>query len=68
MRCHLPPNFALLAIALLTLTGCAARRAEPAADRRMVAGASVGNASYYADKFQGRPTASAARVKRQPRT
>ena len=61
MRLRLPRNLALLTIALLAMTGCASRSAGPPAARRPAAVASVGMASYYADKFQGRPTASGER-------
>jgi rare lipoprotein A len=56
------PNLLLAALCLLALTGCASRRPAPTTAARQVnSGASVGIASYYADKFQGRPTASGER-------
>ena len=53
----------LVALALaLSVTGCASRHA-PAAQRRVTYTASpaTGDASYYASRFQGRPTASGER-------
>jgi rare lipoprotein A len=53
---------ALLVTLALFATGCASRHA-PAAQRRATssAGPATGEASYYAARFQGRPTASGER-------
>jgi rare lipoprotein A len=55
----------LTTVCLLALTGCASGRNGAtngaSTSRRPAAGASVGVASYYASKFQGRPTASGER-------
>lgn len=59
MRLRLSPNLVAAAVCLLALTGCASRR--PAAGRRPDVGPPVGIASYYAARFQGRPTASGER-------
>ena len=61
MRLRLPRNLAPLAIALVALAGCASRPTAATNAKRPAGGASVGMASYYADKFQGRPTASGER-------
>jgi len=56
------PFLALLVVLALFATGCASRHA-PAAQRRVTytAAPATGDASYYASRFQGRPTASGER-------
>ena len=61
MRLRRSTNLVLLALCLLVLTGCASHSNRAPASRRPGAGASEGVASYYAAKFQGRPTANGER-------
>ena len=62
MRPYLVRDLVLLALGLLVLGGCASdRRAESRSTHRAAGTPLVGLASYYADKFHGRSTASGER-------
>jgi rare lipoprotein A len=52
------PAFGSVLFLLLLATGCATSRSAPASRTELPSGSQVGIASYYADKYEGKRTAS----------